>query len=604
MITKPSYMSMFSFPKKVEVFLFAGSLVAGGSCLILLMLLAIELLPVIRKHRKVMLSLGALLAAGILACTILLLIDNFTYTMFDYGIVSTDGYVRGLYALGFLIILFLCSRYVYKKLNIGDQNIDQKRSHRIINILMVGLILLSFIIPVLKNDFGNQSKSNAFNQIENKPHIIMITADGVNANSMSVYGYERDTTPRMKALAETSLVAENAFTNSGNTSGSIISIYTSKYPTKTGVLYPPNILRDDDAYQHLPGILWAQGYYTVQMTIPHYGDAYTLNLLNGFDKANGREIGVSSVLMHISGYMPTDFSYFIYEIGNRLIDRLRHIFFIKTMTNPMDLVMNAPDEVVDQTKIDDTIKLIRKSNKPLFIHIHLMGTHGETFRPKYRVFSQGQVMKTQGLWNTDFYDDSILNFDTQVGEIVDALIKKDLFNNSIIIIGSDHGQKWTISNRIPLIIHFPKGEYSGKVGVNAQNIDIAPTILDYLGIDIPTWMQGQSLISDYLSQRPILGIKTITASKDETTGHLFVIEIPLFHQFGKINLIYCQNWYSIDLRSYHFESGEVEGYIALCQKEDLMSDADAFRLMSNHLKENGFNTSVLDEILKKKFAEE
>ncbi|MBN1537558.1 MAG: sulfatase-like hydrolase/transferase [Anaerolineales bacterium] len=601
MVTKPSSLSLIGFPKKVEVFLFTGSLVAGGSCLILLVLLVIGLLPVINKHQKLMRGFGALLPAGILTCTILLLVDNFSYTMFDYGIVSTDGIIRGLYALGFMIIFFLCSRHFYKKFYISDKNIDQERSPRIINIFMAGVILLSLIIPVLKNDFGNQSKSNAFNQIENKPHIIMITADGVNATSMSVYGYERDTSPRMKALAETSLVADNAFTNSGNTSGSIISIYTSKYPTKTGILYPPNILRDDDAYQHLPGVLWAQGYYTVQMTVPHYGDAYTLNLLNGFDKANGREIAVSSVLMSISGYMPTDFSYFIYEIGNRLIDRLRHIFFIKIMTNPMDLVMNAPDEIVDQTKIDDTIKLIRKSDMPLFIHIHLMGTHGETFRPKYRVFSQGQVMKTQGSWNTDFYDDSILNFDTQVGEIVDALIKKDLFKNSIIIIGSDHGQKWTISKKIPLIIHFPQGEYSGRVEVNAQNIDIAPTILDYLGIDIPTWMQGQSLISDNLSQRPIYGIKTNTASKDET-GNFYVVEIPLFHQFGKINLIYCQNWYSIDLQSYHFESGEVEGYVAPCRKEDLMSDADAFRLMSNHLKENGFNTSVLDEILNKKFA--
>jgi hypothetical protein len=177
------------FPEEGGSFLFTSSLVAGGSCLILLMFIAIELLPVIRKHRKVMLSLGALLPAGIMACTILLLIDNFTYTMFEYGIVSTDGYVRGLYALGFLIILFLCSRYVYKKLNIVDQNIDQQRSQRIINIFMIGVILTSFIIPVLKNDFGIQFKSNASNQIENKPHIIMITADGVNATIMSVYGY-------------------------------------------------------------------------------------------------------------------------------------------------------------------------------------------------------------------------------------------------------------------------------------------------------------------------------------------------------------------------------------------------------------------------------
>lgn len=595
MITKPSYMSMISFTKKVEVFLFTGSLVAGGSCLILLVLLVIGLLPFINKHQKVMLMLGGMLPVGIMACALLLLVDNFTYTLFNYGIVSTEGYFRGLYALGFLIVFAFCLRYLSKKANVEVGNFESHSANKHICLILWGVILLSFFIPVILNDFGYRVVDNSISQIKDKPNIIYITADGVNAINMSVYGYERDTTPRLRQLAETSLVAENAFTNSGNTAGSLISAFTGKYPTTTRVLYPPNILRDDDAYQHLPGILWAQGYYTVQMSVPHYGDAYTLNLLNGFDEANGREMIVSTVLTNISQYMPTDFAYFIYEIGNRISDRIRHIFYIKVMSNPVNLEMSSPDDMYDQMKIDDAIKIIRKSNKPFFIHIHIMGTHGDLFYPQVQIFSKGQDVNTQTSWDIDFYDDCILRFDRQVGEIVDALKKKQMLNDTILIISSDHGQKFVTTKRIPLIIHFPDGQYAGRITNNAQVIDIAPTILDYMGMDIPEWIQGQSLLNENLPQRPIFGVKSNQAGKDEF-GNMIVQEIPNFNQFGIISLAYCQKYYLLNLLTFKWYSGDFEGYIAPCNESELITEAEAFRLMREHLSENGYDTTPLDEV--------
>jgi len=594
MVTKPSSLSMISFTKKVEVFLFTGSLVAGGSCLIILMLAAIRFLPLINKQRKVMFELGALLPTGILTCTILLLVDNFTYTLFNYGIVSTEGYFRGLYALGFLIVFAFCFRYLLKKINTEAGNLERHSANNHIYVLLSGVIFLSFFIPVILNDFGYRTVDQTVSQIKDKPNIIYITADGVNAINMSVYGYERDTTPRLRQLAETSLVAENAFTNSGNTAGSLISAFTSKYPTTTRVLYPPNILRDDDAYQHLPGILWTQGYHTVQMSVPHYGDAYTLNLLNGFDEANGREMIVSTMLTKISQYMPTDFAYFIYEMGNRISDRIRHIFYIKVMSNPVDLEMSSPDDVYDQVKIDNAIKIIRKSNKPFFIHIHIMGTHGDLFFPQVQIFSKDQDVNTQSSWNVDFYDDCILRFDRQVGEIIDALEKKQILNDTILIISSDHGQQFVTTKRIPLIIHFPSGQYAGRIKNNAQVIDIAPTLLDYMGMDIPEWMQGQSLLNENLPQRPIFSVKSNQAGKDEF-GDLTVEEIPYFKQFGIISLAYCQKYYLIDLLTFKWYSGDFEGYIAPCQETELITEAEAFRLLRNHLKENGLDVSLLDE---------
>jgi arylsulfatase len=93
-------------------------------------------------------------------------------------------------------------------------------------------------------------------------------------------------------------------------------------------------------------------------------------------------------------------------------------------------------------------------------------------------FSAGQSIQDQEPWSDDFYDDSILDFDMNVGEVIDELTKLGLLENTILIIGSDHGQQWNQLNRLPLIIRFPQGQYAGRIQTNVQNLDIAPTILD------------------------------------------------------------------------------------------------------------------------------
>jgi hypothetical protein len=309
---------------------------------------------------------------------------------------------------------------------------------------------------------------------------------------------------------------------------------------------------------------------------------------------------VSTQLININQYMPTDFAYFIYEIKNRLIDRLCHIFYIKSMTNPYDLLMDASDSEMDQTKIDDTIKLIQKSDKPLFVHIHIMGTHGAKLFPPNQVFSAGKDYDTQQPCSEDFYDDSILNFDRQVGEIIDALILKNILDQSILIIGSDHGQNHSTTRRIPLIIHFPDGQYAGRIISNVQNLDIAPTILDYLGIDIPSWMQGQSLLEANLSQRPIFSDRSSQA-ETESTSTLISEQVSYHDQFWKINLIYCHKCYSIDLKSFEWKNGNIECYVSPCQANELITNIEAFSLILNHLKDNGLDTMPLGEVYKKMF---
>ena len=151
-----------------------------------------------------------------------------------------------------------------------------------------------------------------------RPNILLIGSDGLNASNTSVYGYERDTTPNLRHLADESLLAENAFTNSAKTSGSIISIFNSKLPTQTRVIYPPDILRNSNSYQHLPGILHKLGYRTIEISISHYIDAYTLNLRDGFDIVNDRSEDQAGFQIFSRFPAFQDFGYFFSVLVERV----------------------------------------------------------------------------------------------------------------------------------------------------------------------------------------------------------------------------------------------------------------------------------------------
>jgi len=112
------------------------------------------------------------------------------------------------------------------------------------------------------------------------------------------------------------------------------------------------------------------------------------------------------------------------------------------------------------------------------------------------------------------YQESVKNYyrlitgvDDAVGKMIELLKNQGLEKNTIIIFLGDNGfylgehglaGKWfghEESIRVPLFIYDPRNEaLSGEVKKIALNIDIAPTILGYAGIEIPVEMQGVDLV--------------------------------------------------------------------------------------------------------------
>jgi arylsulfatase A-like enzyme len=592
--TKPSFMDLMTAWQKIDLLLASGLLISVLALLPVLVVWGLSSLPGLKKISRIFYYAGAAVPASLLSITTLLLVDNFTYTLFRFGIVSTPGPTRIVYTLLFLALLVAWYRQVAKWLFAIPSPQPTKRLDRLAVVGLILIILPALLtLPKLLSLAGPDSGAASEAQIS-RPNILLIGTDGLNASNTSLYGYSRDTTPNLRHLADESLLADNAFPNSAGTSGSIISILNSKNPTQTRVMYPPDILRDSDAYQHLPGILHKLGYRTNEISVSHYIDAYTLNLRDGFDIVNDRSMDQAGFQL-ISQYPAfQDLSYFLSVLLERTSDRLMHIFFIQQMTNPYQEVTATQVPSKDQSRVRRLINYLTESDQPAFIHIHLMGTHGNQFSPSKYVFSAGQRQDLP--WMTDFYDDTILEFDEYVGEILSELSKLGISDNTIIVIYTDHAQRYLTDQKIPLLFRFPKGEFAGRIQNNVQNLDIAPTILDYMGVPVPDWMEGQSLLAGEPDPQRIIFSSGIARASPNESGYWNLESeyiTPPFYQFAYIQAIICQNWYRVDLIDLLWTQGEISGHSAPCDPQGLPQPQDVQARIVERMERDGFDTSTL-----------
>ncbi len=598
-VTKPSFMTSLPWLSKIEILLFVAFLAATISLLFVWLLYLLSKSKFASRIIWLFFGIAAIIPTFVMTALITILVDNFTYTIFNFGIVSTDGIIRALYGIGFIVIFYVLFRHMNAWAGTWGKRILNHTSGWKIGAgfaLIASLAILPALIRTGDLDAAliNSTTSTTMDRL---PNIFLVTSDGLNADHMSLYGYERETTPFLDSWADTSLVADNAFPNSAKTGGSIMSILKGKNPLDFRLIFPPDILHNEDAYQHLPGILKSLGYYSVQYGVHYYVDAFAQNMQYGFDEVNGRRAFKSKYEVFLSNFIPGDYAYFIYNSVNRIFDRLRHIFFILKMDNSFLQVQEVSSNYYDSVKIEGMNNLLQNHdlNQPLFVHLHWMGTHGDIFFLKKQVFSVGKDSNAQIAWDVDFYDDSILEFDSMIRNLVATLEDNGMADNSIIVIASDHGQHWVTNERLPLLFHFPDNAYRQELKINVQNLDIAPTLLGYLHIDQPAWMSGESLLNGLEDQRLVFAVDVGNTIKGEDVVQIDEkASIPPFYQFGKITMIDCDRYYELSLNAGFFlKSSFINEYTTPCQYQ-VQSENEVLQLMIGQLKRYQFNTDTLE----------
>jgi len=327
-------------------------------------------------------------------------------------------------------------------------------------------------------------------------NLIIVLVDTLRADHMSLYGYQRPTTPFIDTLASEAIVFDRARSQAACTFPSVNSLFTSRYAFDFYV-QGENQMGIPAEYPTIAEILRARGYHTIAVSA-----SPIVRSTPSKENPNGG-----------------------FGAGFDVFDETR-LWGDAAMVNAQAL------------------ELLGEVREPFFLYLHYMDPHGHYAPPAdhQKQFAgpyDGHEFIAAGDYNpiadmlydngpevdisdrdlqhlVDLYDDEILFFDGQFEQLAAALREDDLLDRSLLLLTSDHGEEflehghvghcrgvWDTLTHVPLFIRIPGLDGGGRVDAAVQLIDILPTMLDWLGIDdagIP--FEGTTLCSLFEGGKP------------------------------------------------------------------------------------------------------
>jgi len=566
-IARPSPLSPLNLDTLIQTSLAAAQIgVFAGVTLALIATLLGCLICFIRP------SQGQLPRWGMFGLTVVLLtvgllpaVENFFYIIVGQSLKTSDDFGRKL-LIG-VIAFVLAGAFVRPLLRLAEQ-LTRSRILGTLLLLTYGASFATTAAAVARNlDDRNSAADLA------RYNVLIVSSDGVDATRMSVYDYEKETTPFLEKISSEFLIFRNAFTNNGNTTGSVTALFTGRSPLTTRVVYPPDILVGKDAVMHLPSLLGTYGYYRSNWGVPHYADSTSQNWIDAFDS----NVGVNTY-RNISSALPMNddgvAGWFVRRTLADIQSLTLDVLNIEEAANPYEQITGGANTLSDDQRLEGVLFDITRNTR-FFTHVHFMNTHGPMFWPQSRVFSTG--MEQTEKYQSEFLDDAIRDFDAQVERIYAGLKQLGKLENTILIITSDHGMRSDETRRIPLMMRLPSKLRTGLIHENVQRIDVAPTILTLLQIPVPDWMEGQNLLDPVPPDRIFLATRTTSASQRED-GYWIRGKESNFSDI-RITVISCDTYFVFTLPLRVIKSDRIQGSSSPCKQDDRL----AFRTVASRV---------------------
>jgi membrane-anchored protein YejM (alkaline phosphatase superfamily) len=383
------------------------------------------------------------------------------------------------------------------------------------------------------------------------PNIIILIFDAMSARHMSLFGYQRNTTPNIDKFAKTSTTFHQHHAVSNYTKPSTASLFTGVYPWShrdmgyyTSLLnYFDDINMFKETKSKLYTLAFTHNIFAMTVLQQLSSDIDLLKPVQDlaiYDANKFLEIFKTDYSMglyaseewSVGGAAGPSYSLFI----NPILDIVKTLSFSKIeqmykKTYPLGLVDNKFGKLFRlEDAIDWIIQCSTSVPQPYFGYFHLFPPH-EPYAPRedfvnaflgdniYRVEKPESYFTqhyTQNQLNQfcDLYDRYLAYADSEFGRLLGILEKNGVLDNTYLILTSDHGQMFergihghiiTLYEpviHIPLIFHAP-GQVQGKdIYSPTSNTDVLPTILQLINRNLPTWLEGRPLPIDAQSQDP------------------------------------------------------------------------------------------------------
>jgi len=285
------------------------------------------------------------------------------------------------------------------------------------------------------------------------PSIVLVSIDTLRSDRLPAYGYRGVETPAIDALARDGVLYEHAFSHVPLTLPSHLSMLSGLLPAEHGVRDNLGYRFDAAAHPWAPRLLQQAGYATAAFV-----SAFVLREETGF----------------AAGFEKFDAEL---EPGT---------------TDDPGQVQRPGRETVARAKQ----WLGANAARRFFLLVHLYEPHSpyepqEPFRSKYK----------------DAYDGEVATADALVGELVAELRRLGVYDRSLILLLSDHGEGlgdhgesehglllYREAIQVPLIAKLPGSRRAGeRLAAPAQLVDVAPSLLAAAGVEVPPEMKGTPL---------------------------------------------------------------------------------------------------------------
>jgi choline-sulfatase len=326
-----------------------------------------------------------------------------------------------------------------------------------------------------------------------RPNVLLYVIDTLRADHLEPYGAAAGATPRTADFAAQGAVFEQAYAQAPWTLPSMASLWTSTHlPTHqihtAGRRIAPGVVT-------LPGWFQDAGYETVGFTQSVIAGSL-IGIERDFDRLReGLEDEARSF------FAPAEFPTFLAERdGERPF-----LAWLHTIEPHVPLDPNRADEARD---LGELVRLNRELIE--------FGVLGSDTRPgtvareaaNRRAEELRHSLRERGQWIRELYAQEVREADLHFGQALEALEAEGLTEGTVVVLTSDHGEELFEHGyqghrhsleqellHVPLLLRAPAESFAGlRVAAPVQSIDIAPTLVELAGGEVPAGWEGRSLL--------------------------------------------------------------------------------------------------------------
>ena len=341
--------------------------------------------------------------------------------------------------------------------------------------------------------------------LKDKPNVLMMMIDTLRADYVGAYNQIDIKTPNLDALASDGVLFEECISQASWTRPSGVSIFTGRIPS--GHATQTKAARVPDEAILFSEVLQENGVTTGAL-------ANNINLTSTFNLDQGFDTFMYEAPNYPFAGTESVFGLTFYKVVAKVKERLSPEYrVVHDYYQPADVVFNDVKAFIEANDQSRWMMYahIMEPHDPYFEHPSLKDPSKEEYNGVgYGRAEHENPDPSEAEYLKDVYQQEIEFLDLEIGRMIEWLKETKRYDNTVIIIISDHGEEFNEHGgfwhgttlydevlHVPLIVKTAKNAPKGvRIPWQVRSIDVAPTLTDIMGLEADASWDGESLLPD------------------------------------------------------------------------------------------------------------